>query len=356
MGQWPWLPKKLLISAAVEGVEGLGLIMGRLKATVFLGAGWSRVAGLPLARDLIGGPIAASSAEAEKRLLAVLQAYETWRSRNPTGNSELFLRHCYNHKPQSLIGEDRKTLDFVPWPWAAEFVQARLATPHAMDRRSSASLRYGQRIIHRTYCGTHTQFWLDTQHCYDLHAVITTNYDILVERSLRHREMRRPPLPGFHYGGLPAQAAKGQREPWTVLRPNDRVIPSGRVPLFKLHGSLSWSIERGDIAVYQDLRAAFRGGGTAAIVPPLLAKQTPEWLAPIWEGSADALAQSDVWVIVGYSLPDYDAAVRALLRDAADNARLREIRIHDPNAAALRGAWRGVAPDAEIAALPGLGS
>ncbi len=108
---------------------------GRPKAAVILGAGWSRVAGLPLARDLISGPVAASSAEAEKRLLTVPRAYETWLSKNPTGNSEAFLRHCYDHKPQTLIGMDRKTLDFVPWPWAAEYLQAHLAPPHAMDTR-----------------------------------------------------------------------------------------------------------------------------------------------------------------------------------------------------------------------------
>lgn len=120
MGHWPWFPKKLLVSEACKAIERLGLIMGRLQPTVPLGAGWSCVAGLPLASDLTCGPVAASSAGAEQRLLTVLQAYETWRSKNPTGSSELFLRHCYDREPQSLIGVDREPLDFVPWPWAAD--------------------------------------------------------------------------------------------------------------------------------------------------------------------------------------------------------------------------------------------
>ena len=32
---------------------------------------------------------------------------------------------------------------------------------------------------------------------------MTTNYDILIERELRHKGMRRVFGPGFYYGGIP---------------------------------------------------------------------------------------------------------------------------------------------------------
>jgi hypothetical protein len=36
-----------------------------------------------------------------------------------------------------------------------------------------------------------------------LAGVVTTNYDTLAERVLRHRPMVRDPEPGFYYRGLP---------------------------------------------------------------------------------------------------------------------------------------------------------
>ena len=43
----------------------------------------------------------------------------------------------------------------------------------------------------------------------DLQAVITFNYDLLIERGLRHLQMRRG-RPGIYYGGFPRpQVLKG---------------------------------------------------------------------------------------------------------------------------------------------------
>ena len=170
-----------------------------------------------------------------------------------------FLRECYESRWYP-----------VPWPHVVEYVQARLASPAYGDTRSHSSLRYGQRITNRTYCRQHESFWLDLLKRVELSGVITTNYDLLVERSLRHKQMKRPPLPGCYYAGLPKpQIALGQRQPWTVQDQRDRTPLTGTIPLAKLHGSLNWTIEDSkSIILYQDTRSAFRHGGTAAIVPP----------------------------------------------------------------------------------------
>jgi hypothetical protein len=259
----------------------------------------------------------------------------------------------------------------VPWLWVAEFLQAKLGNPHAADTRGQVNLRYGQRITTRTYCAEHIQFWLNLLTNFHLHAVITTNYDILVERSLRTRPMKRPPLPGFHYAGLGQVVAKGQALPWTVREPEREVTPSGRVPLIKLHGSLNWSLGRklnphspplpfddqhgnDRLEIFQDLRAAFRHGGTAAIVPPLPEKEAPRWAHRVWETAAHRLAEAPFWIVVGYSLPAYDIALRQLFSRAAATGLVREIRLHDPYSATISNGWASVTKVGSIVELPGL--
>jgi len=225
-------------------------------AAVVLGAGWSVAAGLPLTRDLFDGHVVAGSRASVNRMSTVLVEYATWTARNPGTSAELFLLAA--HGSTGGVG--------VPWRWVAEYLQARLAAPAAADSRGRSSLRYGQRITSVTYCPEHTNFWLDTLAEYELNAVVALNYDILVERSLRHRPMKRPPLPGFFYGGIPPQAARGTALPFTVRDAQREVTPSGTVPLFKVHGSLNWSIgtpggdrpaHPGPVVVYQDVSLPF---------------------------------------------------------------------------------------------------
>jgi hypothetical protein len=188
------------------------------KAVVILGAGWSFAAGLPLAKDLISPPLYVSSKKAMYRSEQVLAAFARWSTENPDSHTELFLRECYRGAVS------------VPWLWVAEFIQAKLGNPHPADRRGQVDLRYGQRITTRTYCAEHIQFWLDLLTNFHLHAAITTNYDILVERSLRTRAMKRPPLPGFHYAGLGRVVAKGQAQPWRIQEPERETLQAAEFP------------------------------------------------------------------------------------------------------------------------------
>jgi hypothetical protein len=109
------------------------------------------------------------------------------------------------------------------------------------------------------------------------------------------------------------------------------------VPVWKPHGSLNWHKTCADwdrtsarITIYPDLRAAFRGTGEAAIIPPLMVEDTvPPWLASIWAGSAALLASADEWWVAGYSLPDADVALREMLRSAAAAGSLRRIYVRN---------------------------
>jgi hypothetical protein len=127
---------------------------------------------------------------------------------------------------------------------------------------------------------------------------------------------------------------------------------TGTVPVFKLHGSLNWTLDEGKLFAYQDMRPVFRGGGTAAIIAPVPEKSVPDWLAPIWTGAAESL-RSDIWVVCGYSLPAYDIEVCNLLRDAGKDRRV-SMFVLSPESDFLRTRFAEVVPSARITCLPGL--
>ncbi len=316
----------------------------KIRAAVILGAGWSVPAGLPLASALFDGELQVGSLAAYRRLSRVQAAYETWAERQADPKAEIFLRECYESRWYP-----------APWPHVVEYVQARLGSPIHGDTRSHTSLRYGQRITNRTYCRQHESFWLDLLQRVELSGVITTNYDLLAERSLRHRPMKRPPLPGCYYAGLPKpQIALGQSQPWTVRDRQDRTPLTGTIPLAKLHGSLNWAVEDGEsIIIYQDTRAAFRRGGTAMIVPPVPEKEPPALLAPVWDAAQGLLADAGAWVIVGYSLPEYDRAIRDLF-DRSAGRNLHTLELHDPYAEQLQDRWKPFLPKVSVTCFPGI--
>jgi hypothetical protein len=313
-------------------------------AAVICGAGWSVAAGLPLTRDLFCGPITTTSRDAARRIGIVYNGYADWLRSHPDEGPEQFLTALH-----------RDWFGPIRWPSAVEAIQVKLSQPQPLDARAWTNLRYGQRITNPTYCGVHTAFWIDVVDQYDLRLVMTTNYDILVERSLRHRTMKRPPLPGFHYAGLDGIPAIGTALPFSASNDRDRSItPDGLIPVAKVHGSLNWIRKGRTIAIYQDLRAAFRQAGASAIVPPLAEKEMPTWLEPVWSQARQGLTAASVWIVVGYSLPAYDIALRDLISSAAQEGSVERIYVHDPAAATLTATWQAIAPAATVYPLPGL--
>lgn len=122
---------------------------------------------------------------------------------------------------------------------------------------------------------------------------------------------------------------------------------SGAIPIYKLHGSLSWSWEGGELVLFQDMHAAFRGGGNAAIIPPIPEKSVPDWLEAVWFGAGQALRKADVWVICGYSAPPYDVEVGKLLTAGAAGRPIRVV-LMSPNSSGHVARWHDLAPEAEI--------
>jgi hypothetical protein len=130
--------------------------------------------------------------------------------------------------------------------------------------------------------------------------------------------------PGFPYGNGPEDLSGSGYPSFVHIQ---RIKISGAVPLFKLHGSISWSLEQGNLIKYFDCRPAIRGD--AAIVAPVTNKTIPSFLHSTWQQAGDALAHSEKWLIVGYNLPEYDQAVRQLFKNKSTHRP--SIHIFDPN-------------------------
>jgi hypothetical protein len=320
--------------------------VARKSVLCFLGAGYSAVAGVPLGKELLRPSyLLAISEGSARRFEVVRDHYEKWQGNHPDEYPEQYMALIYN---RAINGYAPK------WKWVVEYVSCVIASAGTPPGSLNRNPRYSNRINRPSDCSIHYAFWGTVlQHCDDL-AAATTNYDILIEKVLRHRPMQRPPSPGCFYGGLPRpQHLKGAAQPFSVHSPDRLIEMIGSIPVYKLHGSLTWALSEEKLLTYQDMRAAFRHGGAAAIVPPLPEKPVPSWLRTIWDGALTALQQSNIWIVCGYSAQPYDTQVRELLRHGGES-RTVKLFLMDPQSVALTGRWKEILPDANIIALPGL--
>jgi len=347
-----------------------------------LGAGYSHVAGAPLTRDLFAArDVAVSSEAARRRFQTVWNDYEAWLSENPSRNPEEYLADLLKHgrsaawtvneryvlsrshlEAPAAIETQRSTFSFPDFPvptriippfkWAVELLGAALATPLPSDG-TVTNFRYGARVTFPFHCDSHFAFWREVTRKASHVAAITTNYDILIERGLRHRRMTRVFGPGCYYGGIPKpQLLRGTQQPGA--HQGNYIELEGAVPVYKLHGSLNWSRAGAGLKLFQDLRPAFRGGGDAAIIPPIPEKEIPTWLRPVWSGAEGELARVAIWIVCGYSLPSYDVAITELLRRTAIAGNLRRILVLDPHASDICCRYSTIAQNVQVMALEGL--
>jgi hypothetical protein len=138
-----------------------------------------------------------------------------------------------------------------------------------------------------------------------LSGIITTNYDLLVEYALGTK--------GFNYG-YANQILMG-RGPYPISRLKKPVILTGKVPLAKIHGSISWD-ENG---YYSDGRRGITGN--ALLVAPIPEKKPPELLRSTWDIAEKILKSSNRLIVFGFAFNPYDEAVLNMLRNTKGNIK-----------------------------------
>lgn len=300
---------------------------------VFLGAGFSYVGGVPLAFQLFDYKPDVDRITRQRLIERVISEWEKWHE-GTGGQPEEYLAFLQKHG-------GRKWLDAI---WYVSLVVAlEMGRVEYVGRNRTITRR---NINRTTQIEAHESFWsIIFRQTYKV-GVITTNYDVLPERGLRHEPRPRVPRPGFHYGDGTENLAGGGYPSYAHIQ---KITISGSVPILKLHGSVSWSFREGKLIHYHDCRPAIRGD--AAIVAPVTSKTLPKYLNGVWEQAAEVLSSSATWIVVGYSLPEYDLLVRQLL--AENSAHQPEIHVFDPNSD-VSSKYKALLPTATIQVHPGL--
>ena len=202
---------------------------------------------------------------------------------------------------------------------------------------------------------TYTDFFqvLEQARIWERTTVITTNYDLIFEykssKSWKNEEICAYPLKELH-GSVKVINIQGKSTPSYVYVDQDN--PKARCVLCKLHGSVNYfengsnsedntlyvSPNLGSGRIFWDKPAIFEidaiwkihqehGYLIPAIVPPTYAKLVRKpWLRSIWHQAFDSLKDAKTIIFVGYSMPETDGFMRALIHGAFAMGKRKDIR------------------------------
>ncbi|MHB1413680.1 MAG: hypothetical protein ACYC1C_00355 [Chloroflexota bacterium] len=312
------------------GVQARGSVI-----SIFLGAGFSLVGGVPLAGRLLDEQPAVDRITRQQLVERVLADWREWRARN-AGTPEEYLAALELRRGRA-------------WADVVWYIGLAIALRTARVRPVGTHLEVTSHSLNRaSRIQVHERFWdvvFTSPHAGGV-SVITTNYDILCERGLRVSPRPRIHRLGFNYG-VPGEVLKGGGYPsYTHIRP---VAVTGSVPLLKLHGSVSWSLRNGVLERYHDCRPAIRGD--AAIVAPTTEKTIPNFLSGSWASAETHLSNAAKWIVVGYSFPLYDIAISDLFRRAGAGGQEVHVFDPDPNPASR---VKSLLPHSHVVHHPGL--
>ena len=272
--------------------------------TVFLGAGFSAVAGVPLTSQLFDTHPYADSLLRADLIRRVQDRWERWNAKYG-GTPEEYLAHLDQHYPVDV----REAIWYVALVVTLSMPKVRPISGRGKIGAHSIGLTSGIAV--------HDEFWTQIFRKTREVSVITTNYDVLAEREIRLGPRLRIPRPGFHYGNGP-EDLRGRPDGIYRVR---TMRACGTVPIYKLHGSISWTIRGSTLYRFHDCRPAVRGD--AALIAPTTRKHVPEAFRSLWNCAGLALRNSCTWIVVGYSFPDYDRAVNELLQsNSSHNPRV----------------------------------
>jgi hypothetical protein len=270
--------------------------MGETMLALFLGAGFSKCAAdLPVASQLFDFDIEPWGQREDRRLEIVKLLKHNWDTAHPNGLAEQFIAKALNFQEKAR----RAVLWYIvrrlsdPFIWKEFHAQRRRRHVLMIDenrRFNVPGIVKAQSLLQRFYGPS-------------LAGIITTNYDMIVEYALGTK--------GFNYG-IPNETLIG-RGSYPVSTWRNPVTLLGKVPLAKIHGSISWD----ENARYTDGRRGLTGD--ALIVAPTPQKQPPGSLKFVWELARCILERATCLVVFGFAFNPYDEAVSNLLQSSGRN-------------------------------------
>jgi hypothetical protein len=315
---------------------------------LILGAGFSRAAGLPLTRDLFEHDQLPTAREGKDLALIeeVGRAYQKWKRDNQEGHAEIWMASLYE------AGVNSKDRFGTTWDNAIQFALRRLVK---VENAHPAPWYHG--ICTYQAHPIHAHFWELVLRNFEIKTIVSLNYDILVEQALHKPDSEHNSVPDCYYGGFTfTQAVRKLKN--VTTREADLIQLGNRFRLYKLHGSINWAWEPHSptMKMHNDVRSIFRriAKHKPAIIPPMPEKSLPEEFGHIWREARESLRDAAIWIVCGYSMPDYDTALIQFFRETIANAKIQKLFIVDPFSAQLRSKWKVPGTAFEIVCLPGL--
>ncbi|MFX4261888.1 SIR2 family protein [Pelotomaculum propionicicum] len=296
-----------------------------MKTVYIFGAGASAAEGAPVVRNFLR------------------VAYRYFKEENYDPDLEIvweYLEHFYGYSTKICSGEDLdrypgidEIFNIVDWyllhnqAFSRRFSRPRLhdlktALVKLISMTLDRSLPAHQGIHHSFVSGV-----IEKEG--ELPAFISMNYDIVLDRAIRAAGY------GLEYG--------------FYGKPGDHFASKEKVPLYKLHGSLNWSLCPlcGEISEHEEKVAHFlfkanniisclncRGENSQAVIiaPTLYKSYGISRLQNIWDSAEGAISYSDRLVIIGYSLAPADTSIIATIKRALNiDDKDREIIVINPN-------------------------
>ena len=258
--------------------------------SLYLGAGFSKwAADLPVANQLFDFEIEPWGPREYKKLTIVRSLKHNWDTTHPGGLAEQFIADALNFSEETR----KAVLWYLVRILSEPFIWKEF---HGKWRRHVLMIDENRKF--EIPGVVKAQSFLQRYFSPSLKGIITTNYDMIVEYALGTK--------GFNYG-ISNQTLIG-RGPYPVSQWRNPVILKGKIPLAKIHGSISWD----ENAYYTDGRRGLTG--QALIVAPTPDKQPPELLKSVWELAVHILQQTNHMIVFGFALYEYDEAVLNLLK------------------------------------------
>lgn len=296
-----------------------------MKTVYILGAGASAAEGAPVVRNFLR------------------VAYRYFKEENYDADLEIvweYLEHFYGYSTKICSGED---LDRYPGideifnivDWYLLHNQAfsrRFSRPRLYDLKT-ALVKLISMTLDRSlppHQGIHHSFVSGVIEKEDeLPAFISMNYDIVLDKAIRAAGY------GLEYG--------------FYGKHGDHFESREKIPLYKLHGSLNWSLCPlcGEISEHEEkvahllfkennvitcLNCRVENSQAVIIAPTLYKSYKISRLQNIWDSAGGAISHSDRLIIIGYSLAPADTSIIATIKRALNTGdKDREIVVINPN-------------------------
>lgn len=299
----------------------------RDKVAIFLGAGASKAFGYPLTGELLpdlrshlddGTLTAWEYSDADQRMLrrglhALFPGMERAERDDLPLITDILTLIDHSVRSGSSLVQGWSDRDVAHFRMLVEQVIADMVGPDGPSKPEERGLL--QRVAAAV---------TDAAERYRL-GVITSNYDIELELALFEHYGREHVAERIDFG-------MSWRDPGAV---ESRIYARPSMPalsLYKLHGSLNWLRCPLCEYIYINVRGVIVGWAAetsqsdnntchcehwplqSVLVTPSYVRDAREVnLTGIWRNALDLLADADRWILVGYSLPPEDVAIRSLL-------------------------------------------